>query len=167
MRALSFREPWCSAVLRGKPIENRGWLPTRGGRLPFRFLVHAARPMSGPDYDEAAELMRARGFEPPPRSEVQLGGLVGVTTVVDWILYGTPLAAAEEIAQRHNVDVRWWMPDFGRGRQHGWILTATERRPFRPYPGRQLFFHVPDPIALAFLGDPGLGATPLFSSTTE
>src|SRR5258707_13548260 len=75
MKVLSIRQPWAQLVASGvKDVENRTW-PTR-----FRgpVLIHASQRADDVGSDE---IERRFGVRPPP--VLPLGGIVGVTEIVD------------------------------------------------------------------------------------
>lgn len=132
MRALSIRQPWAWLIVRPdlsgaervaaieagllKDIENRSW-PTK---FRGRFLVHASKGMTRQEYQSVRDTMWL-----PPMEELQRGGIVGETTLVDCI----------HPDQRTS---RWHIPG-----QYGFKLADTTPLEFRPLAGRLQFFEVP------------------------
>ncbi|MDD1499761.1 hypothetical protein PVA19_15165 [Agrobacterium sp. CNPSo 3708] len=83
--ALSVRQPWAWAIIHaGKPVENRSWRKGNPG-LKFRGLccIHASQGMTRGEYEEAAEFMTSIGVTCPAAKDLQRGGIVGVTNIVD------------------------------------------------------------------------------------
>ena len=77
MKIISIRQPWASLIVQGvKPIENRTW-PTRY-RGPVR--IHASLRA---DSISAAEIEQRFKVRLP--SEQPLGGVVGITEIVDCV----------------------------------------------------------------------------------
>src|SRR6266446_7969524 len=77
MKILSIRQPWASLIVSGaKDVENRTW-PTRY-RGPV--LVHASRRA---DDVTSGDIERRFGMHSPP--ELPLGGIVGMTNIVDCV----------------------------------------------------------------------------------
>lgn len=83
--AISVRQPWAWAIVHGgKPVENRTWRkgnPALGFRGPC--CIHASQGMTRAEYEEASEFMASIGVHCPDASELQIAGIVGVTTIVD------------------------------------------------------------------------------------
>jgi hypothetical protein len=102
MKIISIRQPWASLIVSGiKDVENRTW-PTRY-RGPI--LVHASRRA---DDITADEFERRFGVSLP--SELPLGGIVGLTEIVDCV---RPHAS------------RWYVPG-----HHAFVLTNSRPLPF-------------------------------------
>ncbi len=83
--AISVRQPWAWAIVHcGKPVENRSRRKRNPG-LSFRgpCCVHASQGMTRAEYEEASEFMASIGVACPDPSELQIAGIVGVTTIVD------------------------------------------------------------------------------------
>jgi hypothetical protein len=160
MIALSLRQPWCAAcvysngnALGPKGIENRVWSPqSKGRRPPFDVLLHAAQGMTKVEHREAIAWMLRSGLRPPSKEQLELGGLVGVTTVADVI---APIESEYDqkqgikIANRNGVDIRWHMTG-----QYGFVLKGTRRKPFLAWKGNTGFFEIPDEVAERFLAEP-------------
>lgn len=126
MKALSIRQPWAWLIIHGgKDIENRSW-PTR---LRGRFLVHAAKGMTGEEYCDGLEFaMRVgdirllRDF--PTSQEMQqnwCGGIIGSVELVDCV---------------DTSDSPWYMGE------KGFVLRNPCPLPFQPLKGRLGFFNV-------------------------
>jgi len=86
--ALTVRQPCAWLIVNGwKNIENRTW----GRRFSGRLFVHAAKGMTKGEY-EAARIFVA-GFAPmvadkmPPMKALELGGIVGETSVIACVRY--------------------------------------------------------------------------------
>lgn len=155
-RALSIRQPWCSAVIDGgKRIENRGWTNSH-----FRgpFLIHAAKGMTRREYDDAAAFVEQRRIDvvygkrrtwyPPSPELLRRGGIVGVANVIGVVArvtapkkgaravgmvysalspFGRPMTAEEDL---------WWMGGFAL------VLDQVKSLPFVECVGRLGFFKV-------------------------
>jgi hypothetical protein len=83
--AISVRQPWAWAIVHAsKPVENRDWSKRNPG-LSFRgpVCIHASQGMTRAEYEEASEFMASIGVACPDPSELQIAGIVGVTTIVD------------------------------------------------------------------------------------
>ena len=79
MHALSIRQPWARLIVNGyKDIESRNW------RTKYRrpFLVHAGLKVEKEAYDRVADCF---GIQPPPPSEIERGGIVGQSTILDCV----------------------------------------------------------------------------------
>ncbi|MDT4862790.1 hypothetical protein FQZ97_974630 [compost metagenome] len=128
--ALSIRQPWAWLIVNGhKDIENRDW------RTPFRgrFLVHASKTITRSYYELEFKLglwtdhridVEALGL--PAFEDLQLGGIVGESTVIDCV-------------QDHPSP--WKHPE-----SWGFVLANSKPLPFTPYKGRLGFFNVPDGV---------------------
>lgn len=84
--ALSVRQPWAWAIVHaGKPVENRDWRPSNPGlRFRGRVCIHASAGMTRAEYGEARQFMWCLGIRDiPSQHQLQRGGIIGVTTVVD------------------------------------------------------------------------------------
>lgn len=84
-KALSVRQPWAWAILfAGKDIENRSWQAVNHG-LTVRgpIALHAAKGMTKPEYDKAAEFMGSIGVDCPPAVDLWRGAIIGTVEVVD------------------------------------------------------------------------------------
>lgn len=86
--ALSVRQPWTWAIVHaGKPVENRDWKPSNPN-LRFRgpVCLHASAGMTKDEYGEARQFIWSLGINNVPTLEdLQRGGIIGVTTVVDMV----------------------------------------------------------------------------------
>lgn len=83
IRVLTIRQPWAWLIVHGhKTIENRSWHTKFRGK----FLVHAAAGID-PDYATIQERCEAMGIELPGSREIERGGIVGVTTLVDEVTH--------------------------------------------------------------------------------
>ena len=126
--ALSIRQPWAWLIVHGfKDIENRDWpTPFRG-----RLLVHAGQTMARRYYDATVGELQLSGICPPnlPRYEdLERGGLVGWTTIVDCVItHPSP----------------WKQEDPFGNPVHGFVLRDSSPMPFVPWKGRLGFFNVP------------------------
>lgn len=83
--ALSVRQPWAWAIVHaGKPVENRKWKSNNPG-MKFRgpCCIHASKGMTRAEYEDAAEFMASIGITCPAPADLQRGGIVGVTNIVD------------------------------------------------------------------------------------
>lgn len=169
MKALSVREPWTSAivlppehvgldtdnrnrgvyagrVVEAKTIENRVWTTKFRGR----FLLHASGTMTRMDYHDAAQFIILHGGFACPRKHLQLGGVVGVATLVDVLPpRRTPYPQEGSLGWREfqrlhplvtYAETRWHIIGLG---QYGFVLRDIERLPFLPFKGLQRWFDVP------------------------
>lgn len=92
--ALSIRQPWAHCILHfGKPVENRKWSTKVRGTI----CIHASKGMTLNEWRDGLETYRmsGAGFERlrafPERSELKLGGIVGVVDIVDCVTrHGSP-----------------------------------------------------------------------------
>lgn len=84
--ALSVRQPWTWAIIHaGKPVENRDWKSGNPG-LKFRgpVCLHASAGMTRAEYADARHFILSIGIaDVPAFEELQRGGIVGVTNIVD------------------------------------------------------------------------------------
>jgi hypothetical protein len=79
MKALSIQQPWAWAILHaGKDVENRSWSTKFRGT----FLIHASRTIDNYGYDF---IFNRFGIVPPPKSEIDRGGIVGIAEIVDCV----------------------------------------------------------------------------------
>jgi hypothetical protein len=77
MKVISIRQPWASLVVHGlKDVENRTWRTLYRGPL----IVHASQRA---DDISAEEIERRFGVR--PAGELPLGGIVGMTDIVDCV----------------------------------------------------------------------------------
>jgi len=121
--ALSIRQPWAWLIVNGhKDVENRDWpTPFRGG-----LLVHAGLTMARSYYEEVVEDVADLGLHSvtlPPFEELERGGFVGWTHVVDCV-------------REHPSP---WKQEGS----HGFVLRDSRPIPFVPWKGRLGFFNVP------------------------
>lgn len=119
LRALSVQQPWAWAIVNGhKPVENRGWSTGYRGEL----LIHAGKTF---DLEGYGWLLRSGLLEHvPTRAELDLGGIVGQTRIIDCV---------------DQMDSPWFFGPFG------FVLDPSASRPlpFRPLRGHLGFFDVP------------------------
>lgn len=121
MKTLSIRQPWAWLIIHGgKDIENRTW-PTRY-RGPV--LIHAAKGMTGAEYNDAYHFAQDLGVTIPLFKDLERGGIVGVATVTGC---------------SDNSLSPWF---FGR---FGFELADAKPLPFLPINGRLGFFDVDYP----------------------
>src|SRR6266404_3132831 len=107
MKILSVRQPWATLIVSGaKDIENRTW-PTRYRGLA---LVHASLKADDTSSDD---IERRFGVRMP--SELPLGGIVGMTEIVDCV--------------KHS-DSKWHMLN-----HWGFVLANSRPLPFRKWKG--------------------------------
>ena len=107
MKILTVRQPWASLIVRGiKDVENRTW-PTRY-RGPV--LIHAAKRPDDISVDDIA-----RRFGVRLEAALELGGVVGITEIVDCV---RPHPSA-------------W---YARG-HHGFVLANSRPLPFVRWTG--------------------------------
>jgi hypothetical protein len=77
MKILSIRQPWASLIVSGaKDVENRSWCTHNRGLV----LIHASQR---PDDVTADEIERLFGERLP--SDLPLGGIVGMTEIIDCV----------------------------------------------------------------------------------
>jgi hypothetical protein len=77
MKILSVRQPWATLIASGaKDVENRTWLTRYRGPV----LVHASQRTDDVTSDEIE-----RRFGVRPQSVLPLGGIVGLTQIVDCV----------------------------------------------------------------------------------
>lgn len=84
--ALSIRQPWAWAIVHvGKPVENRDWQASNPAlKFRGRVCIHASAGMTRAEYGEARRFIWSLGISDVPMFEdLQRGGIVGVTTIVD------------------------------------------------------------------------------------
>lgn len=82
---ISVRQPWAWAIVHaGKPVENRSW---KKGNPGLKFCgpccIHASKGMTRAEYEEAADFMASLGITCPAPADLQRGGIIGVTNIVD------------------------------------------------------------------------------------
>ena len=81
MKALSIKQPWTWAILNGKPVENRTW-PTY---FTGPFLLHAGKKFDHDGYWWILDHRDLFTVDIPHRDNFQLGGLVGMSKIVDCV----------------------------------------------------------------------------------
>jgi ASCH domain-containing protein len=107
LKVLSLRQPWASLVVHGiKDVENRTW-PTRYRGL---VLIHASLRA---DEISADDLERRFGARLP--IELPLGGIVGITEIVDCV-------------RPHSS--KWYAPG-----HHAFVLAGSRPLPFTRWKG--------------------------------
>ncbi|MEV4609732.1 ASCH domain-containing protein [Neorhizobium sp. LMR1-1-1.1] len=120
--ALSIRQPWAWAILHaGKPVENRDWRPSNPGlKFRGRVCIHASAGMTRDEYSDARRFIWSLGItDVPILEDLQRGGIVGVTTIVDVV---------------SDLDNPWF---FG---PRGLVLQDSEAVDFIPVKGALGFF---------------------------
>lgn len=144
MKALSIRQPWAWAIMRwGKRIENRSWCPAYRGPV----LIHAAKGCTIAEAQGA--LVAIMGLPHlsvnevhdswPGLKAVARGGFIGRARIVDVL----STCNLDEVVEAHGLtedDLSWW----SAGRAFGIVLADVTPIPFRPWPGSQGLFDVPD-----------------------
>lgn len=119
MKALSIRQPWAWLIIHaGKDIENRSWHTKFRGR----FLVHAAKGLTGAELVRALNFCEERGLPMPDLGDLQRGGIIGSVELVDSV---------------DHSDSPWYMG------QKGFLLRDPKPLPFMPLKGQLQFFDVP------------------------
>ena len=77
MKIISIREPWASLIVLGhKDVENRTWMTKYRGPV----LVHASQRADDVSVDDIAKRFGVR-----LRDDLKLGGIVGITEIVDCV----------------------------------------------------------------------------------
>jgi hypothetical protein len=66
----------------GKDIENRRWLTRYRGPL----LIHAGKRLASSDFERVCSYLAEDDIEPPKRSELMLGGIIGQVDLVDCVV---------------------------------------------------------------------------------
>jgi hypothetical protein len=121
MKTLSIRQPWAWLIVNGhKDIENRSWATKFRGPV----LIHAAKGMTGAEYNDAYHFALEVGIKIPPFNDLERGGIVGQATVTGC---------------SDNSLSPWFFGKFS------FDLTETKPLPFLPYKGRLGFFDVEYP----------------------
>lgn len=100
MMALTFHQPWASAIARGiKIVENRVWRSDFRGPL----AIHAGKSMDtikelrlAADAGACDEVGLERLAPLEPFESLRFGSLLGVVEVVDWVRYSMNLADLED-----------------------------------------------------------------------
>lgn len=119
MKALSIRQPWAWLIVNGhKDIENRSWSTRYRGPV----LIHAAKGMTGAEYNDAYHFALDQGITIPLFNELDRGGIVGIATITNC----------------SDRSLSPWF--FGR---FGFELADAKPLPFTPCKGRLGFFDVP------------------------
>lgn len=133
MLALSYRQPWCWALLHaGKDLENRRWRR----RIRGPVLIHASQGCTLDEYGEAAAFIEdVCGKRPPHLNELPRGGFCGVLTFTGELLSPAP-------------DVDWFgtgccSNDWHMHDQWGYRVRDARELPFVPYKGMLGLFDVP------------------------
>lgn len=126
MKALSIRQPWAWLIVYGgKDVENRSWHTKFRGR----FLVHAAKGMTGFEYADACNFCRKNGLPQPPLfDELRrnwCGGIIGSVFLADC---------------RDTSRSPWYMGE------RAFLLIDPKPLPFTPIKGRLNFFEVPEEL---------------------
>lgn len=157
MKALSLTPCWCPAIvpssgLASKDIENRLAWPGSAFRGPL--LLHAAKGMTGKDYNDCQDFCTRAGvaWRPPPFDEVVRGGIVGWCTVSDVIMPGGRVHRAGDkptisaSPEKHPKALsRWYMGGFA------FVLEHRQALPLVPLAGKQKIFEVDDRWLIAQL----------------
>lgn len=82
MKALAIKQPWAYLLAHGiKKVENRTWNTKFRGEV----LIHASKAMTQADYNAALSICAGIGYPLPAFTEFELGGIVGVMTIVDTV----------------------------------------------------------------------------------
>jgi hypothetical protein len=109
MKVISVRQPWASLIVGGmKDVENRTWPTKYRGAV----LIHASLKV---DDTSSEDIERRFGVSMP--SELPLGGIVGITEIVDCV---RPHAS------------RWYSPG-----HYAFLLTNSRPLPFVRWKGQQ------------------------------
>jgi hypothetical protein len=118
MKALSIRQPWAWLIVNGhKDIENRSWATKFRGPV----LIHAAKGMTGAEYNDAYHFALEVGINIPPFNDLERGGIVGMATVTGC---------------SDNSLSPWFFGKFG------FELADAKLLPFQPYKGQLGFFDI-------------------------
>lgn len=152
-RALSLRQPWCDAVVRGgKRIENR--LKWTNSTFRGELLLHAAKGMTMAEYSDAVSFAVERkltaAWPRPPIDTLKRGGIVGIARVIgvvnrpNHILNGRRdfMCWVDGQSPRDLTDdeKRWWMGSFAL------VLDDVRPLPFVACSGSLGFFRVPKAV---------------------
>lgn len=123
MKVLSIKQPWAHLILHGgKDVENRTWATKHRGR----FLVHASKGLTGPEYWQVAKYCHDRRLPAPASLELlQRGGIVGSVELVDCQSTSTS---------------PWYMGEVA------FVLANPKLLPFVPCKGRLGFFDAPQEV---------------------
>jgi hypothetical protein len=109
MKAIAIRQPFAWLIVHGyKDVENRTWATSHRGPL----LVHASKTLHRAA-SEVVAYCHAQGIPLP--EYVDVGGIVGITTVVD-------------VVDSHSS--QWFTGPLG------WVLRDARPLPFHPIRGR-------------------------------
>lgn len=118
-KAISIRQPWAWLIVNGiKDVENRNWRTHYRGPV----LVHAGKKIEKFAYDYVAEKFN-NSIEIPPPEELETGGIVGVTNIIDCL---------EEVS-----DYSWHVLG-----AYGFLLKDSSPLPFMPCKGKLSFFSI-------------------------
>lgn len=136
--ALSIRQPWAWLILRPdlksdldratalrwremKDVENREWDGCPGWRkMRGRIWIHAGVAMTRADYEAAAIFVAGiSDLQLPPMRELERGGIVGQTTIVDCV------------SEHHSP---WFCGPWGL------VMEHSRPHPFQPCKGALGFF---------------------------
>lgn len=118
MKALSIRQPWAWLIVNGyKDIENRSWATRFRGPV----LIHAAKGMTGAEFNEAYHFAIEVGISIPRFNELERGGIVGVANVTG--------CSDDSLSP-------WFFGKFG------FELADAKPLPFMPCKGQLGFFEV-------------------------
>ncbi len=120
MKSLSIQQPWCWAILNGKPVENRSW-PTRH---TGPFLIHASKTFDHYGYSWLLDHRELLTANVPPRDDFQMGGVVGKSNIIDCVSY--------------HPSPFFFGP-------WGFVLRDSEPLPFFPCKGKLNFFELEYP----------------------
>jgi hypothetical protein len=141
MKCLTLMQPWASLIVHGyKRYETRSWVTSHRGPL----LIHAGRRFPEPVREMCMQLpfagcLRHMGVLLP--SQLPLGAVVGVVTVVDCI-------PASDLADTLDPRERQF-GNFADGR-YAWLLAGPVPLAVPvPCPGRLGVFELPEPIVAA------------------
>lgn len=116
MNAISIQQPWAELIVSGvKDVENRSWYTSFRGRI----LIHAGKKF---DNESFIELQECGFFKGKKKSDFQLGGIVGITTITNCVT---------------KSKSQWF---FG---EYGFVLKDSERVPFHPHKGQLGIFNTP------------------------
>ncbi len=132
MKAISIRQPWAWAIIRGKPVENRTY--PRHYRGPL--LIHASKTFDHEGYRwlllnyaritgrlnrEIPKISRAKQWGPIDLSAYRVGGIIGKVNMIDCV---------------QSYESPWF---FG---PYGFVFKNPEPLPFYPCRGRLGLFEV-------------------------
>ncbi len=132
LAALTIWQPWASAIMLGKDVENRHWYTPHRGPL----IIHAGSTRQSLEWQEEVEEML--GFAVP--DPLPFGAALGIVDVVDCVASTTK--AGRELRRK----TAWASAD------SNYYFVLANRRPFpQPIPlkGSQGLFRVSDPTVLA------------------